>query len=95
MAIDTQAKRRSAGAHLVATTYPIPNGSITAPDRLHVSWLYSGIGVEAPIVVPFGSLGFTADSLVTSLTFTGDKLVTALSFTGDSLVTTAQITVDG
>lgn len=46
MAIDNEAKRRSAGTHLATTVYPIPDGSVDDSDRPHVAFIYSGIAIS-------------------------------------------------
>lgn len=48
MAIDTQNKRRS-----VVHVLPVPDGSITAPDRVQVAWIYSGITIAGPLALLF------------------------------------------
>jgi hypothetical protein len=53
MPVDTRNKRASvlglAQPSLLAP--PLPDGSITAPDRLHLAYLYAGIAASAPVVV--------------------------------------------
>lgn len=54
MAMDTASKRNSA---IYVTQpwrlfLPVPDGSVGQPDRQHVPWLYSGIPVTTPVVVP-------------------------------------------
>lgn len=43
MAIDTEARRRSAGCHLVLQVMPVADGSNDQGDRQQTVWLYRGI----------------------------------------------------
>lgn len=47
MAVDTLSKRVSA----LNISLPIPDGTISAGDRQHVLWTYSGILAAAPAAV--------------------------------------------
>jgi hypothetical protein len=47
LAIDTANKRRSISGYTGLVIAPVPDGAITAPDRLHIAWLYSGIAAGA------------------------------------------------
>lgn len=52
--LDTRSKRTSC-VHLLkpALTAPVtPDGTISAADRLHLAWLYSGIAVAAVTLAP-------------------------------------------
>ena len=48
MAIDNEDKRRSAGAHLFATTYPVPDGDVDEGDRAQVAWVYRDFDFDEP-----------------------------------------------
>lgn len=53
MPIDTAAKRLSIMdfGDETAPGIPVPDGAITAPDREHFLWLYSGISLAAFVAV--------------------------------------------
>ena len=51
MAIDSVTKRRSAACCKPFHKAPIPDGTIGAADRAHISWLYSGIAIGV-VAVP-------------------------------------------
>lgn len=59
MAVDTRNKRASVlGLTLAAlVVLPAPNGSVTAPDRLHVSACYAGIAATGVLVSPAAAIG--------------------------------------
>ena len=46
--IDTENKRRSAGAALVTQVLPVADGSIDGGDRQQAAFLYRGITAAAP-----------------------------------------------
>lgn len=48
MAIDTQTKRRSVSGYTNHLIAPVADGTISAADREHMAWLYSGIGGATP-----------------------------------------------
>jgi hypothetical protein len=53
MPVDTLSKRVSA----LAMSFPLPDGTLTAPDRQHVLWTYTGIAAAPPVpTVIFGQL---------------------------------------
>ena len=55
MAVDSQAKRMSCiGLGLaVPSLLPVADSSVSAPDRLHLCWLYSGIAAAAAVVADY------------------------------------------
>ncbi len=56
MAIDTENKRRSAGAHIIATVYPIPDTDIDSSDQIQIAWLYRGSDIVFdPVKTIFGN----------------------------------------
>jgi hypothetical protein len=48
VAVDTQNKRRSVHAYGGSIVYPVADGTISAPDREHATWLYAGIPATRP-----------------------------------------------
>lgn len=55
MAIDTAAKRASVQAYTLGLTRPPADGTISAADRAHAAWFYSGITYAAVVVVETAS----------------------------------------
>ena len=49
MAIDSVDKRRSAGSHMVATTYPLADSDVDEGDRAHVAWVYRDFDFDVGI----------------------------------------------
>jgi hypothetical protein len=89
-------RRRSSVSHPLLTALPLPDGVITAPDRVQQAGWYSGITIGNPATMfPYASLALTVDSLATSLSFTADSLKTSLDLTGDTLTTSIVVTLDG
>ena len=63
MAVDTQNKRRSVIANL-----PVPDGAVSAADRIQTTWWYSGIDADAPAVVTPIVSGTSRDRFFNSAT---------------------------
>jgi hypothetical protein len=58
MAIDTEAKRRSAGTHMVTLVLPPADSSVDQGDRQQVAFLYRGVPASGASA---GSGGLRAD----------------------------------
>ena len=56
MAIDTQAKRMSISGYCCFPMGAYPTGTITAPERAAIGWLYAGITYAPPLVVSTNQL---------------------------------------
>ena len=65
MAIDTESKRRSVGGVI----FLVPDGTISASDRTHITWFYSGI-IYAAISVAAGKVTATISSKAPGATIT-------------------------
>lgn len=50
MAADTQNKRRSLHGYGLSPLYPVADGTISAPDRAHIAWLYAGLTYASEVV---------------------------------------------
>lgn len=80
MAIDTEAKRRSAGTHIVATTYPVPDTTIDSSDRGHAAWIYSGIAFRSGLADTIARRFQREPTLLISMEVPGDIMGTHTFF---------------